>query len=140
MFDDDLWFAAELATWPTSHLKDFRLRSAGALKELGQRWKGVGDHAPAQVPEAVAKVTAKRDIGFVALLLILLSWPDFSYASGLVTGLPAVGSAPPYGVFPAQGGQWLTFDEVVCDCAMHNSRIEATLRPARRTPFVWSRA
>jgi len=40
-------------------------------------------------------VTAKRDLGFTSLLIVLSSWPDITYPYGLITGLPAVGYAPP---------------------------------------------
>ena len=49
---------------------------------------------------AILPVTAKRDIGFTTLLVVLFLWADTSLPFGLVRGLPAVGFAPCYGVFP----------------------------------------
>ena len=40
--------------------------------------------------------------GLLGLLVVLLSWGDVAMPLGFVRGLPAVGLAPPYGIFPQQ--------------------------------------
>jgi hypothetical protein len=42
----------------------------------------------------------EADIGLTAVLLLLANWGDVTLPAGLCLGLPAVGYAPPYGIFP----------------------------------------
>ena len=60
---------------------------------------------------------------------MLTSWPDVTYPSGLVLGLPAVGYAPCYGIFPELHVDRITFDEVLGSWETHNSQILSRLRP-----------
>lgn len=74
----------------------------GVLKELKRRWAKVGRVLRHYQTAAIRQVTLQRDIGFLALLLLLSSWSDTGYPFGLIKGLPAVGFAPHYGIFPCK--------------------------------------
>jgi len=50
----------------------------------------------------VGAMTHRAAAGFIAVLLILTSWADTGFPYNLVKGFPAVGFAPPYGIFPQQ--------------------------------------
>ena len=82
-------------------------------------------------PHTIQQVTAQRDIGLVGLLIVSMSWPDISYPHGLVTGLPAVGYAPNYSVFPAQPAEQIPLAEVLDGWQEHNATILAKLRPGK---------
>ena len=64
-------------------LSSWRRRALGILRELKRRW---------------APVTTKRDLGLTALLVVMTQWGDTCYPYGLITGLPAVGTAPCYNI------------------------------------------
>ena len=102
MLDADLRFAAACCARRRGQMIDLRRQAAGALRELKQRWQGVTATLRERQPATIRRVTAQRDVGFTALLIILSSWTDVSYPYGLICGLPAVGYAPPYGIFPEQ--------------------------------------
>ena len=131
LLDDDLWFVAELYASRSEDLPRLREQSLGILKELKQRWGGVGEHLRTFQTSAIRAVTRSRDIGLTALLVTLTSWADITYPYGLVAGLPAVGTAPPYGVFPEQPGRSLTMEDVLDDWETHNYKTLAALKPGR---------
>ncbi|CAE7579592.1 unnamed protein product [Symbiodinium necroappetens] len=73
------------------------------------------DEETLRQPQALRRATHQRDLGLTALLIILTSWGDVTYVHGLVKGLPAVGFAPPYGVFPAQVAEPISLEDVLGD-------------------------
>ena len=116
ILDLDLEFAAGHTARSRGALRKIRQACVGALRELKRRWQPLTHHLWQFQTEAIRAATAKRD---AALLVVLLSWADTSLPFGLVRGLPAVGFAPCYGVFPQQpagGFLWVR-------CSMVGSRI-----------------
>ena len=91
----------------------------------------MGEHLRSFQTPAIRTVTCSRDIGLTALLVILTSWADVTYPYGLVAGLPAVGTAPPYGVFPEQQGRILTMEDVLEGWETHNYKTIAALKPGK---------
>lgn len=65
----------------------------------------------------------QRDIGLIAALLILTSWAHTGFPYGLVKGLPAVGFARAYGIFPQQPAKRITLPEGLDGWAVHNQKI-----------------
>ena len=59
---------------------------------------------------------------------------------GFVQGLPAVGLAPPYGIFPQQPALPITLEDVFFDCEAHNSEIRASLKPGLHDDFLLSQS
>ena len=129
MLDDDLWFCAEHHWKPPAELYALRRRAIGAIKELKQRWSPVTAQLRRLQTPAIRRVTASRDLGLTALLIMLLSWADTTYPYGLIKGMPAVGTAPPYGIFPVQEGREITLTEVLEGWQDHNSGIIRQLKP-----------
>ena len=67
---------------------------------------------------------------------MLSSWPDVTYPYGLIKGLPAVGYAPCYGIFPELKVDQISFDEVMGDLQSHNHEISSSLRPGPDDEFL----
>ncbi|CAE7815841.1 unnamed protein product [Symbiodinium sp. CCMP2592] len=108
ILDPDLRFAA-----------DFTAANRTSLRALRQK-------AP-----SLRRVTAARDIGLVALLVVLFSWPDTALPFALVAGMPAVGFAPCYGVFPQLPTSHTSFEEVMGDWRAHNARMLSRIGPSK---------
>ena len=76
VLDDDLQFAVSLHATQKRLLASWRGRAFGTLPKLKQRWapslRSCLDSRLMQSPG----VTAKRDLGFTGLLIILLQWGD----------------------------------------------------------------
>lgn len=70
----------------------------------------------------------------------MTQWGDTCYPFGLIAGLPAVGAAPCYNIFPAQSGSIITLAEVVEDTDDHNRAIIAKLRPGLHDDFLLSQS
>ena len=68
--DKDLWFAAGKTAMQRGKLRGLRKTCLGMLKELHRRWACVGEHLQSA---AIRGVTAKRDLGFLGLLVTLTS-------------------------------------------------------------------
>ena len=93
-----------MVEWPPSRAGNWGPQGVGKSVEVG-----IGpfqEEVPSEGnPEGY---TATRKIGLPGLLMILLSWGDFSYPCGLITGLPTAGFAPNYGVFPFHAAPFLS--------------------------------
>ena len=138
--DDDLKFVAEIHRLHRGKLQPMRKKCLGALKELKRRWCKVGKILRHHQTPAIQAVTAKRDLGLVALLILLSSWSDTGYPYGLIKGLPAVGFAPHYGIFPLQEAEPLTIDDVLNGWESHNARILTSLKPGKDDAFLLSQS
>ena len=140
VLNDDLLFAAwATATW-RGHLRNYRQCAIGALRELKSRWAGVSQELVKHQVAAIRQVTATRDIGLLSLLILICSWGDTSYPHGLIKGLPAVGFAPPYGIFPIQPAECLTQADVLEGWEFHNKAILTSLRPGKDDSFLLSQS
>ena len=129
VLDADLHFAAFVTARSRGHLRGLRQTAVKVLRELHRRWQGVTLHLRRFQSTAIQAVTHKRDIGLTGLLMVLISWPDATYPHGLIVGLPAVGYAPCYHVFPELQVDRISFEDVLGDWQTHNHRIMASLRP-----------
>ena len=135
VLDLDLAFAADCHAHYRGRLRDLR-RTAVHGGPAGAPSALVGRRLRQFQPIALQATTATRDLGFVALLILLTSWPDVTYPFGLIEGLPAVGYAPCYGVFPSQPAERITLTEVLSGCEAHNYQILSTLKPGKDDQFL----
>ena len=133
--DDDLWYAASMVM-ENHDLKRRRQASIGAIKELKRRWAPVSKHLVAFQSEAIRGVTSKRDLGLLGLFVVLMQWGDFALPHGFIKGLPAVGYAPHYGVFPHQPVEAIAHSEVLAGWEEHNAATIAGVRPGSTDSFV----
>ena len=104
----------------------------GKLREQRRAFIGVFRELTclrASQPEPLRQVTAKRDVGFVGLLVLLMSWGDTALPRDFLLGMPAVGTAPWHGVFPLQASREITRAEILADAQRDNARILQSLRP-----------
>ena len=108
ILDDDLRFAASLSSLPGVDLSELRKRAMGLSAEMKRRWGTMTAHVRSNQTEASRTATVQRDMGFTAIFLLLANWGDVTLPAGLCMGLPAVGYAPPYGIFPEQEANRLT--------------------------------
>ena len=121
-------------------LRDLRQGAVRALRELKSRWARVSTRLRHLQPDAIRTATQQRDLGLLGLLVVLLSWGDVAMPLGFVQGLPAVGLAPNYGIFPQQPALPITLEDVFFDCEAHNSEIRASLKPGLRDDFLLSQS
>ena len=68
--------------------------------------------------------------------MVLLQWPDATYPHGLITGLPAVGFAPCYGIFPELAVPRTTFEEVLGSWQEDNAHILRSLKAGKDDEFL----
>ena len=136
VLDMDLRFAASLHAHHRGRLRSLRDSALGALRELKRRWTSVTKHLRQFQPPSIQAVTSKRDLGLVSLLVVLTSWADTGYPYGLIQGLPAVGYAPHYGVFPRLEVSPITFQDSLGDWKHHNAHILRQLRPSKDDTFL----
>ena len=140
LLDPDLEFVASLHVREGATLRAMRQRAVGALQELKRRWAPVTARLRTFQEAGIQRVTAKRDLGLTALFLILTSWADTSYPFGLIKGLPAVGTAQHYGIFPQQFGEALTLEDVLLGWESHNAHIVRGWKPGRHDDFLLSQS
>ena len=140
LMDLDLQFAADSMAGSYGSLRDLRQGAVRALRELKSRWARVSTRLRHLQPDAIRVATQPRDLGLLGLLVVLLSWGDVAMPLGFVRGLPAVGLAPPYGIFPLQPALPISLEDVFFDCEAHNSEIRASLKPGPHDEFLLSQS
>ncbi|CAE7538614.1 unnamed protein product [Symbiodinium sp. CCMP2592] len=136
ILDPDLRFAADFTAANRTSLRSLRQNAIGAVRELKRRWAPVDVALRRFQAPSLHRVTAARDIGLVALLVVLFSWPDTALPFALVVGMPAVGFAPCYGVFPQLPTSRISFDEVMGDWRAHNARMLSRIGPSKDDVFL----
>ena len=134
--DDDLQFAASCIAQDSRGMIKYRKQAVGLLRELKSRWRGVTSHLRRCHHITIQQVTLQRDVGLVSLFITFMSWPDITYPHGPIMGLPAVGFAPNYGVFPIQPAERISLREVLEGWQEHNATILAKLRPGKDDEFA----
>ena len=134
--DDDLVFAASFTSWPGSALRSLRESALTVLQQLKRRWQPVTKQLRKFQTPAIHQVTVQRDVGFTALLVLLINWSDTLLPHGLVAGLPAVGYSPPCGVFPEQPAHYVRPCEIFEDWQKHNAYILDQLKPGADDIFL----
>ncbi|CAE7685749.1 unnamed protein product, partial [Symbiodinium microadriaticum] len=97
--------------------------------------RAAGQQAP-----PLRRVTAARDIGLVAILVVLLMWPDYALPFALLAGMPAVGFAPCYGIFPQLEVDKIEYEEVLGDWRAHNAKVLQSIGPSRDDDFLLSQS
>ena len=68
--------------------------------------------------------------------MILTSWADTSLSYGLIRGLPAVGYAPAYGIFPQQPAEVISMADVLEVWQEHNQHILNQLKASKDDAFL----
>ena len=121
-------------------VRELRQGAVQALRELKSRWARVSTRLRHLQPDAIRTAAQQRDLGLLGLLVVLLSWGDVTMPLRFAQGLPAVGLAPPYGIFPQQPALPITLEDVFFDCEAHNSEIKASLKPGLRDDFLLSQS
>ena len=134
--DADLEFAAHVMCTRRGDLRNHRNGVLASIRELKHRWRTVTDNIRRNQHEAVRQVTHTRDVGLVALLMLLLHWPDISYSYHMLVGFPAVGYAPWCHVFSAKPASRVTRDYVLEGGQESNHRLRARLRPGDEDEFI----
>ena len=136
VLDSDLAFAASCTAENRTNLRALRQHAVGAVRELKRRWAAVDSRLRRHQAPALRRVTAARDIGLIALLVVLFAWPDTALPFALIAGMPAVGFAPCYGVFPQIPVEQISFQEVMGDWRAHNARTLERLGPSKDDEFL----
>ena len=79
-------------------LADARTSCYKAVVALAERLQPLSQHLRKQQRGAVAKVAAKMRVAFLAVAVILLSWPDTKLPSRYITGFRSLGMMEATGV------------------------------------------
>ena len=140
VLDRDLAFASEFTASHRLSLRNRRKQSLGALKELKRRCAVLDTHLRKFQAPPLRRVTAARDIGLVAILVVLLMWPDYALPFALLAGMPAVGFAPCYGIFPQLEVDKIEYEEVLGDWRAHNAKVLQSIGPSRDDDFLLSQS
>jgi hypothetical protein len=134
--DEDLAFAAHVMCQKREELEEHREGALAALKELKHRWRSVTAQIRRMQPRSVWQVTQTRDVGMITLLIILLHWPDTSYAYHMLVGFPAVGYAPWCQVFNEKPAQRVERSHVLEGGAGKAVEIIGRMKPSADDEFI----
>ena len=88
--DTDLTSAAQITAQHRGKLREIRQDLVGRLKELHRRWRPLGLHLKTFQTVEMRQVTQQRDLGFLALLVVLMAWGDASLPRDFLFGMKVV--------------------------------------------------
>ncbi len=110
--DPDLRFAAcTVAVWGP-HLSQWREHQMTLLLRVVEALRPMTNALRRMMPESVRRVAAKKNPAVIALITILLRWPDRQLAVEYVRGHHIVGHIESSGVFRARAGREISEDEL----------------------------
>ena len=110
--DPDLRYAAyTMATWGP-HIEQWREQQAVLFTQLVEAVRPLTNALRRRMPPTVSRVAAKKDPATIALITVLLRWPDRRLAMEYVTGHRIVGHIESSGIFRAQDGREISKEEL----------------------------
>ena len=87
----DLAFAATTAIQEAAHLQAYRECTSRALHTLSARCSGLDTQLRKQQPQTVKRVAGKVAVGLIAVMALLMQWPDHQLPKWFITGFQAIG-------------------------------------------------
>ena len=127
--DPDFSFAAEKMVSERSTIGQSRRKVIKAIAKLQHQWRSVTSFLRRKQKATVRQVTRDRDIGLIALLAVLIAWPDIHFSYGLITGFPAVGHCSWSGVFPGREVPSSEKHDIFEGAHANNKKLLAKMRP-----------
>ena len=110
--DPDLRYAAfTMAVWGP-HIESWREEQTILFLRLVEAVRPLTEALRRRMPPTVRKVAARKDPATIALVVVLLRWPDRKLATEYVSGHHIVGHIESSGVFRAQDGQEISRQEL----------------------------
>ena len=110
--DPDLRYAAyTMATWGP-HIERWREQQTVLFNLLVEAVRPLTNALRRRMPPTVKRVAAKKDPAVIALITVLLRWPDRRLAMEYVTGHHIVGHIESSGIFRAQEGREISKEEL----------------------------
>ena len=110
--DPDLRFAAyTMATWGPLVTR-WREQQETMIRGLAECVRPLTEALRRRMPESVKRVAIKKDPAMIALVTVLIRWPDRRLALEYVTGHSIVGHIEPSGVFRARSGREISEDDL----------------------------
>ena len=100
--DPDLRYAAYAMAVMGPYIETWRAQQATLLLQLGEAVRPMTEALRRRMAPTVKRVAAKKDPAFIALVAILLRWPDRSLALEYVKGHKIVGHIESSGIFRDQ--------------------------------------
>eukprot|EP00971_Amphidinium_carterae_P329942 6462755-Amphidinium_carterae.1 len=96
----DLRFAANRTVHECAQLRRARTRTRGAIRELASRCQGLSCALRKFQPPSVAAVASEVHVALVvAILALIVRWPDWRLAQRFITGFATVGLLERSGVY-----------------------------------------
>ena len=94
-----LKFAATNTVKHRHRLAEYRRAAKSAIQELGHRCRKLSEHIVEFQPEHVRKVASGINVVLIAVLVMVMQWPDWTLPSRFVSGFSIIGDLERTGVF-----------------------------------------
>eukprot|EP00438_Fugacium_kawagutii_P026991 Skav212047 [mRNA] locus=scaffold2377:23795:26543:+ [translate_table: standard] len=111
--DHDLQFTARAMAQGPAQVHSLRQLNFAVLCDLSTRLLPVSEFLRAWQPVEVRQVNPVVHLAMLAILTIMMGWPDTSFPSQLLLGFPAVGYVPPCGLWDVKPAEYISLDDVL---------------------------
>ncbi len=137
LIDSDLRFAAE---WTVAHRGDLRAHRKSvvrAVKHLAERLAPLTSQLRAAQPPTVRAVAGTMDLGLLAVLCVLLRWPDVELIRCFMDGFRVVGDIEGSGVYPRNPAtEFAIPDDIMAGSAEYVDELMVSLRRPKNNEFL----
>ena len=128
--DSDLKFAAHCMASGPSSIQSARGAALRVLEELSFRLEPISQFLRNQQPVDVQKANRRVHLALIALLIVLMSWPDTGLIASLMQGSPAVGYLPPCGLWAPKQVPFQSLEDALSDGFRDAHELMFQMRPS----------
>ena len=133
----DLRFAAAQLVQHRGRLRDFRQATRKAFAELADRCKPFTKRLCKHQPPSVQRIAGHVHIGLVAVLVIVMAWPDWRLPRRFVEGFQVIGELEPTRIYEHQAHEPPVHKaDLLANSEQLIASIEAQ-RPLEEIDFIW---
>ena len=127
--DLDLEYAAHVMSQGPAYVESKRKLNAAVFAELSSRLWPVSVFLHSQQLPTVHGVNPSVHLALIAVLVLMMAWPDTSFPSCLFSGFPAVGHAPPCGLWDTRPSQHISLDTIFAEGRSDAEQLLSRIKP-----------
>eukprot|EP00438_Fugacium_kawagutii_P035920 Skav227993 [mRNA] locus=scaffold390:165629:172005:- [translate_table: standard] len=113
--DWDLHFAATCMAEAAHSIQAVRPKAARVIADLGKKLEAVSQYLRSQQHPEVRQVNPAIHLALIAVLVLVMHWPDSSLCAKLFRGFEAIGHVPACGIWGSQEVDYVSIEDILKD-------------------------
>eukprot|EP00438_Fugacium_kawagutii_P035568 Skav229232 [mRNA] locus=scaffold864:304811:311040:- [translate_table: standard] len=122
----DLHFAATCMAEAAHSIQAVRQKAARVIADLGKKLEAVSQYLRSQQHPEVRQVNPAIHLALIAVLVLVMHWPDSSLCAKLFRGFEAIGHVPACGIWGSQEVDYVSMEDILKDaCGDGRQRVQS---------------